>query len=67
VLGWTAAVAAYGPFLVSTLIGAAIGASAAAGGPKSAGGFFVGAAVFYAIATSINWLFYVRRGCERPS
>jgi NNP family nitrate/nitrite transporter-like MFS transporter len=56
VLGWTGAVAAYGPFVVSALIGASIAATG------SAGRFFVGATVFYAVATAINWWFYARRG-----
>lgn len=60
VLGWTAAIAAYGPFLFSTLIGAAI---AKYGSPKA---FFYGAAVFYVLNVLINWWFYKRRGCEKP-
>lgn len=67
VLGWTGAVAAYGPFAFSTLVGAAIAASSAGGGTKSAAAFFVGAAVFYLVAVAINWFYYLRRGCERPS
>jgi NNP family nitrate/nitrite transporter-like MFS transporter len=58
VLGWTGAVAAYGPFAVSMLIGASI---AATGSP---GRFFIGAIAFYAVATAINWWFYARRGAE---
>lgn len=61
VIGWTAAVAAYGPFLFSTLVGASI---TSAGSPKP---FFYGVVVFYVIATAINWWYYARRGCERPS
>lgn len=60
VLGWTAAVAAYGPFVFSILIGATI---TSLGSPKI---FFYGAAVFYAINLAINWWFYLRRGAERP-
>ncbi len=60
VLGWTGAVAAYGPFLVSTLASASISATG------SAGTFFVGAIVFYAIATAINWWYYARKGAEVP-
>jgi NNP family nitrate/nitrite transporter-like MFS transporter len=56
VLGWTGAVAAYGPFAVSALIGASIAATG------SASRFFVGAGVFYVIATAINWWCYARRG-----
>lgn len=61
VLGWTGAVAAYGPFIASTLIGAALGSSW-----KSASPFFVGATVFYVIATAVNWWYYTRKGAERP-
>lgn len=60
VLGWTAAVAAYGPFIVSALIGAVLGATG------SAVAFFVGIAVFYAINIAVNWWFYARRGAEKP-
>jgi NNP family nitrate/nitrite transporter-like MFS transporter len=60
VLGWTGAVAAYGPFLVSTLASASISATG------SAGTFFVGAIVFYALATAVNWWYYARKGAEVP-
>lgn len=66
VLGWTGAVAAYGPLLFSTAIGAAISHSAPSG-VKSAASFFVGAIAFYVTAVAVNWFFYVRKGCERPS
>ncbi len=61
VLGWTGAVAAYGPFAFATLVGASITKAG------SAIPFFVGAAAFYAVAVAVNWWFYVRKGCERPS
>jgi NNP family nitrate/nitrite transporter-like MFS transporter len=61
VLGWTGAVAAYGPFIFATLIGNAI---AATGNAKS---FFIGLVVFAVIGTIINWYYYQRKGCERPS
>lgn len=61
VLGWTAAVAAYGPFVFSVLIGWVISQTG------SADYFFIGAAVFYSIATFINWWYYTRKGCEKPS
>ncbi len=61
VLGWTAAIAAYGPFLFSVLIGFSITKT---GAPTA---FFLGAAVFYVIATAINWWYYTRPGCEKPS
>lgn len=61
VLGWTAAVAAYGPFIFSLLIGFAISETG------SAVPFFYGIAVFYLIATFINWWYYTRKGAEKPS
>jgi NNP family nitrate/nitrite transporter-like MFS transporter len=61
VLGWTAAVAAYGPFIFATLIGVAITNTG------SAVPFFVGAGVFYFCATGINWYYYQRKGAEKPS
>lgn len=61
VLGWTGAVAAYGPFLFSSLIGASVSRT---GSPIA---FFVGLVFFYAVAVGINWWFYARTGCERPS
>ena len=61
VIGWTAAVAAYGPFLFAMLIGASITSTG------SAQPFFIGAVVFYVIATAINWWFYTRKGCEKHS
>ena len=67
VLGWTGAVAAYGPLLFSTAIGAAISSSSSGGATKSAAAFFIGAIVFYLIAVGLNWFYYVRKGCERPS
>ncbi len=60
VLGWTAAIAAYGPFIFSSLIGAVLGAT---GRPT---GFFIGIAVFYAFNIGVNWWFYARRGAEKP-
>ncbi len=60
VIGWTAAIAAYGPFIFSALIGAAM---AATGAPTP---FFIGAAVFYAINIAVNWWFYARKGAEKP-
>jgi len=61
VIGFTAAIAAYGPFLFSTLIG---WSKTSLGSAKP---FFIGLLVFCAIATTINWWFYTRRGCEKPS
>lgn len=61
VLGWTGAVAAYGPFAFSTLVGASITKTG------SATAFFIAAIVFYVIAVTLNWWFYTRTGCEKPS
>jgi NNP family nitrate/nitrite transporter-like MFS transporter len=60
VIGWTAAMAAYGPFIFAVLIAAVITNS---GSPKP---FFIGAAAFYAANIAINWWYYLRRGAERP-
>ncbi len=61
VIGWTAAIAAYGPFIFATIIGAVISAN---GNAKA---FFIGLLVFILLATSINWYYYNRKGCEKPS
>lgn len=61
VIGWTAAVAAYGPFIFSILIGTVISRTG------SANLFFYGLAGFCVLATLINFWFYTRPGCERPS
>lgn len=61
VIGWTAAIAAYGPFIFATIIGAVISAT---GNSKA---FFIGLLVFILLATSINWYYYNRKGCEKPS
>jgi NNP family nitrate/nitrite transporter-like MFS transporter len=61
VIGWTAAIAAYGPFIFSTLVGASITST---GSPKA---FFYGVVAFYVVATAVNWWYYTRKGCERPS
>jgi NNP family nitrate/nitrite transporter-like MFS transporter len=61
VIGWTAAIAAYGPFAFSTLIGSTITST---GSPLV---FFYGVVVFYIVATGINWWYYTRKGCEKPS
>jgi len=53
VLGWTAAVAAYGAFIAPVLIGQQI----KAGTPQYA---FYGFAVFYAVCLVLNWWFYLR-------
>lgn len=60
VLGWTAAVAAYGPFAFSLLIGTIMTRT---GDPNL---FFYGAAIFYAINTGINWWYYTRKNAAMP-
>ena len=60
VIGWTAAMAAYGPFVFAVLIAAVISTTG------DAVLFFVGAGVFYAINIVINWWYYLRSGAERP-
>ncbi|MBI5824544.1 MAG: NarK/NasA family nitrate transporter [Chloroflexi bacterium] len=61
VIGWTAGVAAYGPFIFSMLIGSSITNT---GSPVI---FFYGLVVFFVIATAVNWQYYTRKGCEKPS
>lgn len=61
VIGWTAAVAAYGPFIFSMLISWTLSSTG------SVTPFFNGLAAFFVFATAINWWFYTRKGCERPS
>lgn len=61
VIGWTAAIAAFGPFIVSMLIAAVTAATG------SAKGFFIGLAIFCLINLALNWYFYNRSGAEKPS
>lgn len=61
VIGWTAAVAAFGPFIFNIMI------------PQSRAWFGNSKPFFWCVfalcvvATWINWHFYTRKGCERPS
>ncbi|MGQ3053311.1 MAG: antiporter [Roseateles sp.] len=57
VLGWTAAVGAYGSFIAPVVIGQQI----KAGTPQFA---FYGFAAFYAVCLVLNWWFYLRSGAE---
>lgn len=52
-LGWTAAVAAYGAFIIPKVFGEQL----SAGRPEYA---LYGFAVFYAVCIAINWWFYLR-------
>jgi len=54
-LGWTAAVAAYGAFIIPQVFGEQLGA----GHPETA---LYGFAIFYAVCIAINWWFYLRPG-----
>jgi len=56
VIGFTSAIAAFGPFLVG------VGLSLVA--PQA---FFVGAAVYFALCTVLVWRQYARPGAPRPS
>lgn len=61
VIGFTAAIAAYGPFIFSSIIGVVIQKT------TNANGFFWGLLIFSILATFINWFYYDRKGAERPS
>ena len=55
VIGWTAAIAAFGPFIVGMLLSAL--------DPKV---FFLGCAVFFAFATTLTWIYYARPNAPFP-
>jgi len=61
VIGFTAAIAAFGPFIFATSVSAVITAT---GNPNA---FFQGLTAFCVFATAVNWWYYNRKGCERPS
>lgn len=60
VIGWTAAIAAYGPFLFSVLISFSTSQS---GDPSA---FFIGLTVFYVINLFINWWYFARKNAPDP-
>lgn len=60
VIGWTSAIAAYGPFVFSVAFGAILAQTG------SSTLFFYFAAAYYAACMGINYWFYVRKGCEKP-
>ena len=60
VIGWTGAIAAFGPFLFGAFLGWAFAAT------NSPNVFFHGLAVFYALNVVLNWFFYARGGAEKP-
>ncbi len=59
VIGFTAAIATFGPFIFNTLIGTSIKSYG------SAAPFFWGAVVFYLVALYLNWKHYYSRNGER--
>ncbi len=61
VIGFTAAIAAYGPLIFSMLLGLSKSLSG------SFNGFFLGLLGYCVLATVINWWFYARKGAEVPS
>lgn len=60
VIGFTGAIAAYGPFLLGMLFAASFAAY------KSATPVFYGLAVFFACNVVLNWWMYARRGAAHP-
>ncbi|MBJ7348134.1 MAG: NarK/NasA family nitrate transporter [Thermoleophilaceae bacterium] len=60
VIGWTAAIAAYGPFVFSVLI------SFCASQFGSPAYFFYGLAVFCVANIALNWWYFARKGAEYP-
>jgi len=60
VIGFTAAIAAYGPFLFGMLFAASFGAF------KSATPVFYSLAAFFAFNVLLNWWMYARRGAANP-
>lgn len=60
VIGWTSAVAAYGPFVFSVLLAGILGDG------HNASPFFAGLAVFYVANLFLNWFFYSRKNAEKP-
>ncbi|CAN1724841.1 putative nitrate/nitrite antiporter NarK2 [Hyphomicrobium sp. 1Nfss2.1] len=60
VIGWTAAIAAYGPFACGLMLGYAYDWFG------SFNPFFYWAAAFYLVCLAINWWYYARSGAEKP-
>lgn len=56
VIGWTAAIAAFGPFIFGVLLSIVA--------PKS---FFIGVSLFAVLGAAITWWFYARPGAEKHS
>jgi NNP family nitrate/nitrite transporter-like MFS transporter len=60
IIGWTSAMAAYGPFAAGLMMGLSLQLF---GTPAA---FFYWAAIFYAGNIAINWALYARKGAEAP-
>ncbi len=60
VIGWTSAIAAYGPFAAGAMMGISISLF---GSPNA---FFYWAAFYYLVNIGINWWYYARKGAEAP-
>jgi len=60
IIGWTAAMAAYGPFACGLMLGYAYDWFG------SFNAFFYWAAIFYLVCIIINWWYYARSGAEKP-
>lgn len=61
VIGWTSAIAAFGPFIFNMLITVS---RSLTGNTKL---FFWWVLFVCVVATYINWNFYTKKGCEKPS
>jgi NNP family nitrate/nitrite transporter-like MFS transporter len=55
-LGWTGAIAAFGPFIFGVLLSL-----------MAPAGFFQGVALFAVAGTAIAWWFYARKGATAKS
>jgi MFS transporter, NNP family, nitrate/nitrite transporter len=60
VIGWTGAMAAYGPLACGLMLGYSFDWLG------TFNGFFYWAAFFYLVCTAINWWYYARKGAEAP-
>jgi len=60
VIGFTAAIAAYGPLLFGMLFGWSFGAT------QSPNAVFLGLSAFFACNVALNWWFYARRNAPNP-
>jgi NNP family nitrate/nitrite transporter-like MFS transporter len=60
IIGWTSAIAAYGPFATGVMMGLSL---AYFGTPVA---FFYWCAIYYTANIAINWALYARKGAEAP-